>query len=115
MTDPGARGPSTRSVHAGLPASAQGEPFLPGPVFASAFHASGPVDSAPYTYGRYHNPAFSHFETALGELQGGAVVVLASGMAAVSAVVVPTLRPGAVLVAPSDAYPGIRSIARDHL
>jgi hypothetical protein len=25
-----ARGPSTRAVHAGLPAPAQGEPFLPG-------------------------------------------------------------------------------------
>jgi cystathionine gamma-lyase len=109
------RGPSTRSVHAGLPAEAQGEPFLPGPVFASAFHARGPVGSAPYTYGRYDNPAWSHLEAALGELEGGEVVVFASGMAAVSAVVVDTLRPGDVLVAPSDAYPGIRAIATDHL
>jgi cystathionine gamma-lyase len=102
-------------VHAGLPAEAQGEPFLPGPVFASAFHARGPVESAPYTYGRHHNPAWSHLEAALGELEGGEVVVFASGMAAVSAVVIETLRPGDVLVAPSDAYPGIRSIAQDHL
>src|SRR3954471_24031096 len=115
MTDPGARGPSTRSVHAGLPASAQGEPFLPGPVFASAFHARGPVDAAPYTYGRYDNPAWSHLEAALGELEGGEAVVFASGMAAVSAVVVDALRPGDVLVAPADSYPGIRSIAREHL
>jgi cystathionine gamma-lyase len=42
-------------------------------------------------------------------------VVFASGMAAVTAVVVPALRPGDVLVAPSDAYPGIRTIARDVL
>jgi cystathionine gamma-lyase len=115
VTDRAARGPSTRSVHAGLPAEAQGEPFLPGPVFASAFHARGPVEAAPYTYGRYHNPAWSHLEAALGEVEGGEVVVFASGMAAVSAVVVDTLRPGDVLVAPSDAYPGIRAIAREHL
>jgi cystathionine gamma-lyase len=102
-------------VHAGLPAPAPGEPFLPGPVFASAFHARGPVDAAPYTYGRYDNPTWAGLEAALGELEGGEVVVFASGMAAVSAIVVETLRPGDVLVAPSDAYPGIRSIAREHL
>ena len=36
-------------------------------------------------------------------------------MAAVSAVVIPALHTGDVLVAPSDAYPGIRAIARDVL
>jgi cystathionine gamma-lyase len=109
------RGPSTRSVHAGLPVEAQGEPFLPGPVFAAPFHLQGAIDAAPFTYGRYDNPAWSNLEVALGELEGGEVVVFSSGMAAVSAVVLPTLRPGDVLVAPSDAYPGIRSIAGDHL
>jgi cystathionine gamma-lyase len=109
------RGPSTRSVHAGLPAEAQGEPFLPGPVFAAPFHLRGPVDAAPYTYGRYDNPAWSNLEAALGELEGGDVVVFSSGMAAVSAIVVEALRPGDVLVAPADAYPGIRSIATEHL
>jgi cystathionine gamma-lyase len=109
------RGPSTRSVQAGLPAGAQGEPFLPGPVFAAPFHLRGPVDAAPFTYGRYDNPTWAHLEAGLGELEGGEVVVFASGMAAVSAVVVEGLRPGDVLVAPSDAYPGIRAVAREHL
>jgi cystathionine gamma-lyase len=36
-------------------------------------------------------------------------------MAAVSAVVLDALRPGDVLVAPADGYPGIRAIAREHL
>ena len=36
-------------------------------------------------------------------------------MAAVSAVVIPALHTGDVLVAPSDAYPGIRAIAHDVL
>ena len=42
-------------------------------------------------------------------------MVFASGMAATSAVVIPALHTGDVLVAPSDAYPGIRTIARDVL
>ena len=111
----GERGPSTRSVHAGLPAPAQGEPFLPGPVFAAPFHLHGPVDAAPFGYTRNANPTWVHLEAALGELEGGEAVVFASGMAAVTAVVVATLVPGDVLVAPSDGYPGIRSIAREHL
>jgi cystathionine gamma-lyase len=109
------RGPSTRSVHAGLPAAEQGEPFLPGPVFAAPFHMRGPVDAAPYSYTRNANPTWTHLERAWGELEGGEAVAFASGMAAVTAVVVDSLRPGDVLVAPSDGYPGIRAIAREHL
>ena len=108
-------GPSTRAVHAGLPAAAQGEPFLPGPVFAAPFHLAGEVDSASFTYNRYSNPTWERLESALGELEDGEAVVFASGMAAVSAVVLDALRPGDVLVAPSDAYPGIRELARDQL
>jgi cystathionine gamma-lyase len=109
------RGPSTRSVHAGLPAPAQGEPFLPGPVFAAPFHLQGEIDSTPFGYTRNANPTWAHLERALGELEGGEAVVFASGMAAVSAIVLAALRPGDVLVAPSDGYPGIRSIANEHL
>jgi cystathionine gamma-lyase len=109
------RGDSTRASHAGLPSSADGEPFLPGPTFAAPYHLAGPSDASRFNYGRYDNPTWARFEEALGELEGGQAVVFASGMAAVTAVVVPALRPGDVLVAPSDAYPGIRTIARDVL
>jgi cystathionine gamma-lyase len=102
-------------VHAGLPAPAQGEPFLPGPVFAAPFHLQGPADASRFGYHRYGNPTWELLETALGELEGGEAVVFASGMAAVAAIAVATLRPGDVLVAPGDAYPGIRSVAREHL
>jgi cystathionine gamma-lyase len=110
-----ADGPSTRAVHAGLPPAAQGEPLLPGPVLAAPFHLRGPIDAAPYGYGRDHNPTWTHLERALGELEGGETVTFASGMAAVTAVVLPRLRPGDVLVAAGDGYPGIRKIAADHL
>jgi cystathionine gamma-lyase len=111
----GDRGPSTRAVHAGLPAPAQGEPFLPGPVFAAPFHLQGPADATRFSYQRYTNPTWENLEAAVGDLEGGEALFFASGMAAVAAVVVPALVPGDVLVAPSDAYPGIRSIALEHL
>ena len=112
MTDDAPRlGPSTRAVHAGLPPAAQGEPLLPGPVLAAPFHLRGDVHSTPYGYGRDANPTWTHLERAIGELDGGRTVVFASGMAAVSAVVLPRLRPGDVFVACGDGYPGVRKIA----
>jgi cystathionine gamma-lyase len=103
-------GDSTRSAHAGLPRAVDGEPFLPGPTFAGPYHLSGAPDASRFGYGRNDNPTWARLEDALGELEGGESVVFASGMAAVTAVVVPALRPGDVLVAPSDGYPGIRTI-----
>ncbi len=108
-------GPSTRCVHAGLPAPAEGEPFLPGPVFAAPYHLQGPAEASRFGYHRYANPTWDRLEAALGQLEGGEVVSFASGMAAVSAVAIDALGPGDVLVGPSDAYPGIRVLARDHL
>src|ERR671922_1391631 len=108
-------GPSTRAVHAGLPEPEQGEPLLPGPVLAAPYHLRGAADAAPYGYGRDANPTWTHLERALGELDGGESVVFSSGMAAVSAVVLPRLRPGDVLVASGDAYPGVRKIADSDL
>jgi cystathionine gamma-lyase len=84
-------------------------------VFAAPYHLQGPIDASPYGYTRYANPTWTRLEAGLGELEGGEVVVFASGMAAVSAVAIATLGPGDVLVAPSDGYPGIRSVAREHL
>jgi cystathionine gamma-lyase len=106
--------PGTRAVHAGLPEARLGEPFLPGPVLASSFHLAGDADPAA-GYGRFGNPTWERYEAALGELEGGEVVSFASGMAAVSAVLLALVRPGDVLVCVDDAYPGVRSIAREHL
>ena len=105
------RGPSTRSVHAGLPAAVQGEPFLPGPVLASAFHLAGDDVHETYGYQREGNPTWDNYERALGELEGGEAVLFASGMAAVAAVVM-QMGQGDVFVGPHDAYPGVRDIAR---
>ncbi len=108
-------GASTRAIHAGLPDPVQGEPFLPGPVFAAPYHLRGPADAAAYGYGRDQNPTWTHLERAIGELDGGQSVVFSSGMAAVTAVIAPRLRPGDVLVAPRDGYPGIRKLSAEQL
>jgi cystathionine gamma-lyase len=108
-------GPSTRTVHAGLPEPAQGEPILPGPVLAAPFHLRGDPHSTPYGYGRDANPTWTALERAIGELDGGTTVVFSSGMAAVAAVVLPRLRPGDVFVACGDGYPGVRKLASEDL
>ncbi len=105
---------ATRVVRAGLPAPAQGEAFLPGPVFAAMFQFSGDPASSPFTYGRFHNPTWNHYEAALAELEGGPAVAFASGMAAVAAVLGTALGPGDVLVMPSDGYYTCRLLAKGH-
>ncbi|MCA0458836.1 MAG: cystathionine gamma-lyase [Chloroflexi bacterium] len=96
--------PATRVVRAGLPAPQQSAPYLPGPTFAAPYHAAGEPSSAPYNYGRLHNPTWTLFEQALAELEGGPTLVFASGMAAIAAVFGATLRPGDKVVLPSDSY-----------
>jgi cystathionine gamma-lyase len=108
------RGASTRAAHAGLPAPAQGAPILPGPVLAAPYHLAGDVGEV-VGYNRYGNPTWAQYEHALAELEGAEVVAFASGMAAVHAALETTLKPGDVLVAPTDGYPGVRVIASEHL
>jgi cystathionine gamma-lyase len=108
-------GHNTRAIHAGVPAGEQGEPLLPGPVLAAPYHLRGPADAAPYGYGRDENPSWTYLERAIGELDGGESVTFASGMAAVTAVLVTILRPGERFVACGDGYPGVRKLAEERL
>lgn len=101
----------TRVVRAGLPTATQGTPFLPGPFFAAPYHAAGDPHSSPFTYGRFHNPTWTQFENALSELEGGATVIFASGMAAIAAVFGTVLQPGDIVVMPSDSYYTARMLA----
>ncbi|TXS55946.1 cystathionine gamma-lyase [Streptomyces sp. t39] len=100
-------GEGTRAVRAGLPEPLQYEPTLPGPVFAAHFHLSGDP-TGPYTYGRDSNPTWTHLERAIGELEAPGedvhTVSFASGMAAISAVVMSQLRTGDAVVLPDDGY-----------
>lgn len=104
-------GDGTRAVRAGLPEAVAHEPTLPGPVFAAHFHLPG-EPTGPYTYGRDENPTWTHLERAIGELEapGGTpegpahTTVFASGMAAVSAVLLSQARTGDTVVLPDDGY-----------
>ncbi|NED04438.1 cystathionine gamma-lyase [Streptomyces sp. SID6648] len=100
-------GDGTRAVRAGLPEPEQFEPTLPGPVFAAHFHLSGePV--GPYTYGRETNPTWTRLERAIGELEAPGedvgTTVFASGMAAITAVLLSQVRSGDAVVLPDDGY-----------
>jgi cystathionine gamma-lyase len=106
-------GDSTRVVHAGLGEPSHGAPFLAGPVFQAANHWVG--EAGPGGYGRTGNPTWTAYEEALASLEGGDALAFASGMAAVAAALLPVLKPGDVLVAPHDAYPGVRVVATEHL
>ena len=101
----------TRVIHAGRKKASQGDPFLPGPVFAGPYHAAGDPADAPHTYGRFTNPTWTHFESALSELEGGTAVLFGSGMAAVTAVFAAVLRSGDAIVLPSDSYYTTRVLA----
>jgi cystathionine gamma-lyase len=106
---------STRVVRAGLPAPEQGQPFMPGPVFAAPFHLQGEVASSEWAYTRYGNPTWARYEQALAELEGGEVVLFASGMAAASALLLTALAPGSAIAMDHGCYRGVRILAENHL
>ena len=97
------------------PRGEQGQPLLPGPTLAAPFHLRGDPETLEYTYGRDHNPTWTHLERAIGELDGGRCVVFPSGMAAMTAVLMSRLRSGDTLVACGDGYPVLRELARGPL
>jgi cystathionine gamma-lyase len=108
-------GDGTRVVRAGLPDAEQGTPFLPGPAFAGPFHLEGEVDSSPWVYTRYGNPTWERYEAALAELEGGEVVLFASGMAAAAALLLTGLGPGSAVAMDRDCYHAVRHLAHTHL
>ncbi|GAA1893642.1 cystathionine gamma-lyase [Streptantibioticus ferralitis] len=106
-------GDGTRSVHAGRPPAEAYSPSLPGPAFVAHYHLPGePI--GPYTYGRDENPTWSRLEEAISGLESPDVpaqtVTFASGMAAVSAVLLAQVRSGDTVVLPSDCYQTTRAL-----
>jgi cystathionine gamma-synthase len=95
--------PSTVAVAAGRPPGA-GQPLNQPPVFASAF-ASGES----LGYARRSNPTWEAFERTLGELEGGAAVAFASGMAAATAAI-DSLSEGARVLVADSAYLEVRRL-----
>jgi cystathionine gamma-lyase len=89
--------------------------FVDGPQFASTYTSPGDPSQYQLTYGRFHNPTWTAWEDALGVLEGGIAISFASGMAAIAAVFGVCLKPGDVVVLPSDSYYTTRVVASNWL
>ncbi|GAA1682724.1 cystathionine gamma-lyase [Fodinicola feengrottensis] len=108
-------GDGTRVVTGGASPAEPGQPLIPSPVFAAPFHLGDqPVGTAD-GYARISHPSIRAYERALAGLDGGPVVAFPTGMAAISALLLDFLRPGEVLVLPSDGYYTTRTLAANHL
>jgi cystathionine gamma-synthase len=96
----------TLAVTAGRPEPVPNAPLGHSVLFTSTYAARpGEARDDDLGYGRWANPTWTAFETALGALEGGTALLFASGMAAVSAVLA-RLPYGGVVVAPEVAYSG---------
>lgn len=98
---------ATLAITAGRPSASPDAPLNEPVVFASAYHAGGPI-----AYARDGNPSWEALEAAIGTLEGGSALAFASGMAAIAAVL-DTLPNGARVVAPATGYSGTRVLLRD--
>ncbi|MCL2781639.1 MAG: PLP-dependent transferase, partial [Actinomycetia bacterium] len=101
--------PESVLVAAGRPPE-PGAPLNPSIVLTASFRHDG--TRAPYLR-QDGNETMHAFEQAMGQLEGGAALAFASGMAAVSAVT--ESRPaGAVIVAPDGGFSGTALLLRDY-
>ena len=92
--------PATIAVTSGRPVHEPDSPLNEPLTMASTYVAGGDVE-----YGRYGNPTWAAFETALGDLEGGRCLAFASGLAAVSTIL-DLVGQGAKVVAPRHSYLG---------
>ncbi|MBK9000162.1 MAG: aminotransferase class I/II-fold pyridoxal phosphate-dependent enzyme [Myxococcales bacterium] len=122
MAEP-ARGPSTRSVHAGQRrdrSQALEAPLVLSSAFAfeSADEAAAAFrgESDAYIYGRWGNPSVEELEAKVAALEGGEdAVATASGMAAVTGALLGTLAAGDHVVAPLAFYGESARLLRERL
>jgi cystathionine gamma-lyase len=110
-------GDGTRSVHAGDGPAVPGAPLRPSPVFAAPFHLGDrpPREGGADAYARSEQPTLRVFEDAVGALDHGRCLSFATGMAAVSAVLLACAGAGDRVVVPSDGYYATRVLATEEL
>lgn len=87
-----------------------GEPISPPIVQASTYKLPN-IPEGDYQYGRVSNPTWHATETALAMLEDAEVIAFPSGMAAITAVLLSTLKPNDKLLIPSDGYYVTRLVA----
>jgi cystathionine gamma-lyase len=92
----------------------KGDPVALPITMASMFNLPG--DPTGFRqYGRFDNPTWEATEDALAHLEGAPCLAFASGMGAISAVFMATLKPGDRLLVPSDGYYTTRVFAERFL
>lgn len=107
-------GDSTRTVKAVESPPNPGEPVSAVPVPVAAYHLSDIEGSETHYYGRNSNPAWTRLESALAQLEAaGSALAFASGMAAISAALRVTVKPGSTVVVPADGYYQVRRYAKE--
>jgi methionine-gamma-lyase len=116
-------GPQTVAIHAGEPARhGVGAPVGTPICRTSTFTFSSTAEmkrwaegkSKAYIYSRYGNPTLSVAEGKIAALEGGeAAVVTASGMAAISSVLLGVLKCGDELISTAQVYGGSYRLMRD--
>lgn len=110
---------ATKIIRSTLTRAVPGEPLHSGPVFAAPYHTHGDPADTVYTYARSHNPTWTSLEKAIGQMESGegyraTALVFASGMAACTAVFGAVLRPGDIVVLPSNAYYTARVLMQEY-
>jgi cystathionine gamma-synthase/methionine-gamma-lyase len=118
-------GLATLALHAGKESAVVGQPVVPPPVLSTSFYthpdavgfsANDLGANAPYFYTRWSNPTLQLLEARLAALEGGeAALTFASGMAAMSALLLDRLNTGDHLVLSNICYAGVAELAHDLL
>jgi cystathionine beta-lyase/cystathionine gamma-synthase len=113
---------ATRAVRAAPPAASVSRPLTPPIHLANvyAFESLEQVDAVwegrqpGFVYGRFGTPNHAMLEATLADLEGAeAALVTASGMGALSAMLLATLKPGDHLVAGRDLYGSTTALLRE--
>jgi len=123
-TDFSKKGIRTQAIHAGEKHGGKSMSSAPDLVMSSTFLVDRQVSfsannleaDAPYVYTRWANPTTRHLEDKLAALeQGEACIAFASGMAAITSVLLGNLSKGDHLVICNTNYPGTAELARQTL
>ena len=122
MTDKTAPGLQTLAIHAGEGPDPSTRASAPNLVMSTTFVIDPDVsfsaheleEDAPFVYTRWGNPTVDQLEKKLASLEGaGAAMAFASGMAAIGALFLHTLRSGDHLIMSDVSYAGAAELADD--
>jgi methionine-gamma-lyase len=115
---------ATRAIHAGEAPDPTTGASAPNIVMSTTFVTEADASfsaedfgpETPYIYTRWGNPTIAQLERKLASLEGAeAAIAFASGMAAVNALLLQSLKPGDHLVLSDVSYAGVAELAKDYL